>query len=166
VALVAKFQFPLEKQLAQQERVTAYAPTKSLIQYLDQTVKRVNLNNEMSRFGSKHRMMFDSDSGLAGDEIYDIKTLKILESLVTWEIDSVEKIDRVQYPEKWAKAEKRKVTAQNVLNHLGCTLMAERLLTSDREGVISASIRLLIVLLDGGNTTVQSALETYWLGTR
>ncbi|KAJ1569615.1 hypothetical protein HK405_014078, partial [Cladochytrium tenue] len=104
--------------------------------------------------------------GMQQDELYDVKTLKILEWLVVTEIQAVEGVDRNVFPEKWARREKKKIGVQNILNQLGCSLMAERLLTSDKNEVIAASIRLLIVLLDGGNTDVQNTLETYWLGTR
>ncbi|KAI9331724.1 hypothetical protein BDR26DRAFT_869940, partial [Obelidium mucronatum] len=115
----------------------------------------------------KRRHKRQAKSSSTGEEIkYDIKTLKILEWLVTEEIAAVDSIDRTKNGDKWAKAEHKKIEVQKLLSQLGCTLMAERLLTSERKGLFSASLRVLIVLLDGGNKVIQNTLESYWLGTR
>ncbi|KAJ3091045.1 hypothetical protein HK102_001865 [Quaeritorhiza haematococci] len=100
------------------------------------------------------------------EEHYDVKTLSILKWLVAEHIEKQSACDRAKKPELWASLESTKQALQVELNRLGCTLMAERVLTSDREGVVGAALELLIVLLDGGNRDVQDTLQNYWLNTR
>ncbi|KAJ3330189.1 hypothetical protein HDU76_006242, partial [Blyttiomyces sp. JEL0837] len=178
--LAKKFQIVTDrdKKLSMDEALLRNAPTKSLIQYLEQSTKQAGGSDflrtrrrqvkQSTSGGVDEGSAMADDNALASqsDEIYDIKTLRILEFLVKESILQVEDCDRQTDPDKWVKLEKQKVAVQNMMNKLGCTLMAERLLTSEREGVISASLRLLIVLLDGGNKQVQTDLENYWLGTR
>jgi hypothetical protein len=66
---------------------------------------------------------------------------------------------------QFSRREKRKIAVQNLLNKLNCALMAERLITSDRHVTLAASLRLIIVMLDGGNMDVQNSLYIFWLGT-
>ncbi|KAI9202390.1 uncharacterized protein BJ171DRAFT_584291 [Polychytrium aggregatum] len=80
--------------------------------------------------------------------------------------DKLETCNRADDPEKWSHLEKRKVSYQNELNRIGCTLMAERLLTSTDEGILAAALQLMIAILDGGNAEAQRTLQTYWQGTR
>ncbi|KAJ3075203.1 hypothetical protein HDU98_008929 [Podochytrium sp. JEL0797] len=164
--LAQKFNFLSDKKLTPAEFAALYAPTRSIIEYLEQSASGIALQT-VSTLKRRHRQRTPKAATATTEDIkYDVKTIKILEWLVTEEIASVDKIDRAKLPEKWAKAEHRKVEVQNVLDQLGCTLMAERLLTSERAGVFSSALRTLIVLLDGGNQGIQNSLETYWLGTR
>ncbi|KAJ3083029.1 Inositol 1,4,5-trisphosphate receptor type 2 [Rhizoclosmatium hyalinum] len=76
--------------------------------------KLVQLRLEM-RFATKrrHKRRAVKQSQDNNEIKYDIKTLKILEWLVTEEINQVDEIDRTKYPDKWAKAEMRKGCSQN-----------------------------------------------------
>ncbi|KAI8621777.1 hypothetical protein BC830DRAFT_1163501 [Chytriomyces sp. MP71] len=166
LTLAAQFTLPTEKRLHPTDRDKACAPTKSIIQYLEQSANGISIQT-VALLKRRHKRTKPKAAAENKDEIkYDIKTLQILETLVTEQIERVKAIDRTKHLEKWTKAENAKVALQCLLNELGCTLMAERLLTSDRAGVFSASMRVLIVLLDGGNKDVQNTLESYWLGTR
>ncbi|KAJ3028703.1 UNVERIFIED_CONTAM: hypothetical protein HDU68_001052 [Siphonaria sp. JEL0065] len=162
--LAHKFNLVVEKRMTQSEFVAMCAPTKSIIEYLEQSSGVVVQSTPSVK--RRYKRKTGKGSFSVEDVKYDIKTLKILEWLVTEEIAAVERIDRNKNPDKWLKAETQKVEVQRLLNQLGCTLMAERLLTSERSGVFSASLRVLIVLLDGGNKCIQNSLESYWLGTR
>ncbi|ORX46527.1 hypothetical protein DM01DRAFT_321913 [Hesseltinella vesiculosa] len=62
--------------------------------------------------------------------------------------------------------ERLKINAQNTLSRLGCTLVAQNLLSSPRRQVFRASLTLLIALLDGGNKNVQDQLEEYFYSIR
>ncbi|KAJ3245409.1 hypothetical protein HDU78_009282 [Chytriomyces hyalinus] len=162
--LAAKFELPLDKKPSSPEFISMCSPTKSIIQYLEESANGTSVQTQAPKRGQRKRRMKTSKT--RDDVKYDIKTLKILEALITEQIKNVESVDRSRHPDKWLKAEALKVLAQKLLNNLGCTLMAEKLLTSDRVGVFSASLRVLIVLLDGGNREIQNTLENYWLGTR
>ncbi|TPX76050.1 hypothetical protein CcCBS67573_g02688 [Chytriomyces confervae] len=162
--LAAKFELPLDKKPSSPEFISMCSPTKSIIQYLEESANGTSVQTQAPKRGQRKRRIKTSKT--RDDVKYDIKTLKILEALITEQIKNVESVDRSRHPDKWLKAEALKVLAQKLLNNLGCTLMAEKLLTSDRVGVFSASLRVLIVLLDGGNREIQNTLENYWLGTR
>ncbi|KAI8801212.1 hypothetical protein BJ742DRAFT_877937 [Cladochytrium replicatum] len=99
-------------------------------------------------------------------EVNDVKTLRLLEWMARVNIDQLLATDRSRNPELWNQRVQQKEAVQNELNRLGCSLMAERLLTSDREATVGAALRLLIVLLDGGNKEVQNVLLSSWLSTR
>ncbi|KAI8609186.1 hypothetical protein BC830DRAFT_1233514 [Chytriomyces sp. MP71] len=163
--LASKFTLQVGKKPTSAEFAVMCAPTKSIIQYLEESANGISIQTVTS-LKRRHKRNKSNVSTKHEDVRYDIKTLKILETLVTEQIYVVESIDRSRFPDKWIKAENQKVEIQRLLNQLGCTLMAERLLTSDRAGVFSASLRVLIVLLDGGNREIQNTLESYWLGTR
>ncbi|KAJ3106266.1 hypothetical protein HDU97_006717 [Phlyctochytrium planicorne] len=177
-SLAIKFEIIVDdsKSLSERDRLHAY--TKSLIEYLEQSVKRRGLIAGSESFRRKDKGFWskfnkrDEDSSmevavnLTPDEAYDVKTLRILEWIVRREIEALDKMDRVEHPEEWSRLERRKVFIQEELNRLGCSLMAEKLVTSDRNSILSSSLRLMIVLLDGGNKVIQDSLERYWLGTR
>ncbi|KAJ3115205.1 hypothetical protein HK100_001428, partial [Physocladia obscura] len=162
--LAKKFTLIVDKKMPPNEFKDMCASTKSIIEYLEQSAQGIVLQT-ISTLKRRHKKR-TLNSSFKEDMKYDIKTLKILESLVTEEIAVVDNIDRGKHPDKWQKAENHKIQVQKLLNQLGCTLMAERLLTSDRGGVFTSSLRTLIVLLDGGNKEIQDTLENYWLGTR
>ncbi|ORY28919.1 hypothetical protein BCR33DRAFT_724882 [Rhizoclosmatium globosum] len=163
--LAEKFHLNVDKRLSQKDFTAMCAPTKSLIEFLEQSGNGSATQTSVAT-KRRHKRRAVKQSQDNNEIKYDIKTLKILEWLVTEEINQVDEIDRTKYPDKWAKAEMRKVNVQKLLSELGCTLMAERLLTSERPGVFCPSLRVLIVLLDGGNKDIQNTLESYWLGTR
>ncbi|ORY00198.1 hypothetical protein K493DRAFT_348021 [Basidiobolus meristosporus CBS 931.73] len=99
-------------------------------------------------------------------ELYDIRTMRILRNLVTNVTDEIERIKHLDYPSEWARLQQRKVDIQNKLNRLGCTLMAEKLLSSNSQQIYISAMKLLNALLDGGNKKVQDTLENYFLGSR
>ncbi|KAG0179979.1 hypothetical protein DFQ29_001424 [Apophysomyces sp. BC1021] len=62
--------------------------------------------------------------------------------------------------------EDNKIHAQNTLNRLGCTLVAQNLLSSPRRQIFEAALKLLISMLEGGNKNVQDKLEEYFYSIR
>ncbi|ORX85369.1 hypothetical protein K493DRAFT_341790 [Basidiobolus meristosporus CBS 931.73] len=99
-------------------------------------------------------------------EIYDIRTMRILRNLVVNVTEEIEQTSHVDQPLEWARLQQRKIEIQNKLNKLGCTLMAEKLLSSNSQKIYISAMKLLNALLDGGNKKVQDTLERYFLGTR
>jgi hypothetical protein len=63
--------------------------------------------------------------------------------------------DPNQDPSRFEELEQLKTKAQNTLNDLGCTLVAQNLLSSPRRKIFDAALQLLISLLEGGNKNVQ-----------
>ncbi|KAJ3216217.1 hypothetical protein HDU67_009791 [Dinochytrium kinnereticum] len=175
--LAIKFAINVDNTSINFDREQQNACTRSLIEYLEQTFKRRGLVTGvektkkrdiylLSESGKDDVVSFDLTVTSTPDEVYNVKTLRLLEWIVRREIDGLQNLDRIEHPEEWTRLENRKVAVQEELNRLGCTLIAEKLATSDRTSVLSSSLRLIIVLLDGGNKTVQDTLEKYWLGTR
>ncbi|KAJ1566123.1 hypothetical protein HK096_010941 [Nowakowskiella sp. JEL0078] len=172
--LVSLFKVHVEGTVTERDFLNSH--TRQLVIYLDKTVQIYsifaeykngiysdpNTNNNFSYLPSKD----SQKSGLSKQDIFDIKTLETLTALLSEQIEKVEKCDRAAEPEQWQNLEKQKMKIQTELSRLGCTLMAERMLTSNRENLNKSSLKLLIVLLDGGNKEVQRTLEQYWLGTR
>ncbi|KAK9721473.1 hypothetical protein K7432_003395 [Basidiobolus ranarum] len=99
-------------------------------------------------------------------EIYDIRTMRILRNLVNNVTDEIEHMHHLDEPLEWARLQQRKIEIQNKLNKLGCTLMAEKLLSSNSQQIYISAMKLLNAMLDGGNKKVQDTLENYFLGTR
>ncbi|KAK9764437.1 hypothetical protein K7432_008041 [Basidiobolus ranarum] len=99
-------------------------------------------------------------------ELYDIRTMRILGNLVTNVTDEIDQIHYLDCPLDRVRLQKRKTELQNKLNRLGCTLMAEKLLSSNSQQIYISAMKLLNAILDGGNKKVQDTLENYFLGSR
>ncbi|KAJ3127785.1 hypothetical protein HK098_005784 [Nowakowskiella sp. JEL0407] len=149
------------------ERDLTNSKTKQLICYLDKTVDAQNKAQENSplNHNSPKSKLFE-EKRISKDDLYDIKTLGILESLLQEHIEKLENCNRAADLDNWTQLEQKQRECQVELSRLGCTLMTEKILTSNRDQLSKAALKLLIALLDGGNKIVQSTLEEYWLGTR
>lgn len=88
-------------------------------------------------------------------EYYQVATIKLLEEVSRKYIRQRTETDPNANPSRYEALEKKKVKAQNALNDLGCTLVAQNLLSSPRRRIFDAALKLLISLLDGGNKNVQ-----------
>lgn len=88
-------------------------------------------------------------------EHYQVATIKLLEEVSRKYIRQRAETDPNENPSRYEELEKKKVKAQNALNDLGCTLVAQNLLSSPRRRIFDAALKLLISLLDGGNKNVQ-----------
>lgn len=88
-------------------------------------------------------------------EYYQVATIKLLEEVSRKYIRQRSETDPNANPSRYEALEKKKVKAQNALNDLGCTLVAQNLLSSPRRRIFDAALKLLISLLDGGNKNVQ-----------
>ncbi|KAL9543559.1 hypothetical protein MBANPS3_008056 [Mucor bainieri] len=99
-------------------------------------------------------------------EYYQVATIKLLEEVSRKYIRQRTETDPNANPSRYEALEKKKVKAQNALNDLGCTLVAQNLLSSPRRRIFDAALKLLISLLDGGNKNVQDKLEEYFYSIR
>ncbi|KAL0092132.1 IP3 receptor [Phycomyces blakesleeanus] len=98
-------------------------------------------------------------------EHYQVSTIEILEEIPLRHIRN--RSDKAMSSAVQAEAlEAKKVLAQNTLNRLGCTLVAQNLLSSPRRQIFEAALKLLISLLEGGNKNVQDKLEEYFYSIR
>lgn len=88
-------------------------------------------------------------------ELYQMATIKLLEEAPRQYIRQRLLIDPNNEPGLFEELEEKKTRAQNILNDLGCTLVAQNLLSSPRRRIFDASLKLLISLLEGGNKNVQ-----------
>jgi hypothetical protein len=93
------------------------------------------------------------------NEHYQIATVEILQEIPARYIRQ----RKLDYDES---LEMKKVQAQNRLNELGCTLVAQNLLSSPRKKIFDAALRLIISLLEGGNKQIQDKLEAYFYSIR
>lgn len=94
-------------------------------------------------------------------EHYQVATIKSLEEVSRQYIRERIETDPNENPSRYEELEKKKVNAQNALNDLGCTLVAQNLLSSPRRRIFDAALKLLISLLDGGNKNVQVRKTPY-----
>lgn len=92
-------------------------------------------------------------------EHYQVKTIQLLENIVTQYINARTDVNPNIEPARYDALEKKKTLAQNTLNDLGCTLVAQNLLSSPRRQIFDAALKLLIALLEGGNKNVQVAYK-------
>ncbi|KAI8977223.1 hypothetical protein BDF20DRAFT_988226 [Mycotypha africana] len=99
-------------------------------------------------------------------ECFQVATMKILEEIPKQYIDQQALNDPKQNSDLYEVLESKKQYAQNKLNNLGCTLVAQKLLSSPRKQIFDATLRLLISLLDGGNKNVQDKMEEYFYSIR
>lgn len=88
-------------------------------------------------------------------EEYQVATINLLEEIPLQYIRERSFVSHSDDPEQYEILEKKKVHAQNTLNRLGCTLVAQNLLSSPRRQIFEAALKLLIALLEGGNKNVQ-----------
>lgn len=88
-------------------------------------------------------------------EDYQVLTIKILEEVVMQYIRKRSVTDPNQEPLSYEGLEQQKTKVQNTLNELGCTLVAQNMLSSPRRKIFAAALKLLISLLEGGNKNVQ-----------
>ncbi|KAI9318767.1 hypothetical protein BX666DRAFT_2026190 [Dichotomocladium elegans] len=95
-------------------------------------------------------------------ENYHVATLKLLEQIPLEFIRLRSEISHFDDPEQYEALEKGKTHVQNRLNRLGCTLVAQNLLSSPRRPIFEGALKLLIALLEGGNKNVQDNLEEYF----
>ncbi|KAF7730560.1 hypothetical protein EC973_001941 [Apophysomyces ossiformis] len=93
-------------------------------------------------------------------ESYQVSTINILEEI------PLRYIREGEADSGGDTSEDNKIHAQNTLNRLGCTLVAQNLLSSPRRQIFEAALKLLISLLDGGNKNVQDKLEEYFYSIR
>ncbi|KAI8801199.1 hypothetical protein BJ742DRAFT_838177 [Cladochytrium replicatum] len=147
LGLVEIFQIDTSKPF--RERDIKNIPSQQLISYLNHVVnmRPVRLDGKTA-----HQLV--------------IQSIEILRRIVHDVIEQLEECSRSKEPELWSRLEVKKSSIQNELSRLGCTLMAERLLTSNRPEIMTSALKLLIALLNGGNKQVQDTLEEFWLGTR
>ncbi|KAI7903144.1 uncharacterized protein BX663DRAFT_507611 [Cokeromyces recurvatus] len=101
-----------------------------------------------------------------GVEHYQVATINLLEEIARKYIRAVSRVDPNSNPSLFEKLENKKMMAQNTLNDLGSTLIAQNLLSSPRRRIFDAALKLLIALLDGGNKNVQDKLEEYFYSIR
>lgn len=99
-------------------------------------------------------------------EGYQVATIRLLEEIPLQYIRERSKQNHLDDPMRYELLEKKKMHAQNTLNRLGCTLVAQNLLSSPRKNIFEAAIKLLIALLEGGNKNVQDRLEEYFYSIR
>ncbi|KAI9493708.1 hypothetical protein BDB00DRAFT_822221 [Zychaea mexicana] len=99
-------------------------------------------------------------------ESYQVSTIKLLEEIPLKYIRERSTIAHLDDPGRYELLEKKKTHAQNTLNRLGCTLVAQNLLSSPRRAIFEAALKLLIALLEGGNKNVQDKLEEYFYSIR
>ncbi|KAI9249172.1 hypothetical protein BDA99DRAFT_575816 [Phascolomyces articulosus] len=99
-------------------------------------------------------------------EAYQVSTIKLLEEIPLQYIRQRSTIAHLDDPVRYEILEKKKTHAQNTLNRLGCTLVAQNLLSSPRRPIFEAALKLLIALLEGGNKNVQDKLEEYFYSIR
>lgn len=88
-------------------------------------------------------------------EHYQVATIQLLENVVAQYIDERANVDPNVDPVTYDELEAKKTSAQNTLNDLGCTLVAQNLLSSPRRKLFDMALKLLISLLEGGNKNVQ-----------
>ncbi|KAI9193543.1 uncharacterized protein BJ171DRAFT_250962 [Polychytrium aggregatum] len=147
-------------------------PIKFLIQNLADSVggQSNNLSSYLAESAHQAEQLLDSyatDAVEADTNMqYDVKSLRILEHLIRIITDEQDEVDYADDYVRWRKLETKKVHVQNAIAHFGGALMAERLLTSEKEKISSGALRLLIQLLDGGNIKIQNLLMSYWLSTK
>ncbi|RCI00637.1 hypothetical protein CU098_000902, partial [Rhizopus stolonifer] len=99
-------------------------------------------------------------------EHYQVATIKLLKEIAMKYIRKQSKTDPNEYAAYYEDLEIKKIKAQNTLNELGCTLVAQNLLSSPRKQIFDAALKLLISLLEGGNKNVQDKLEEYFYSIR
>ncbi|KAI8365871.1 hypothetical protein EDC96DRAFT_509091 [Choanephora cucurbitarum] len=99
-------------------------------------------------------------------EQYQVATIQLLKEISMKYIRKLWKINPNESLVEYEKLERQKVKTQNTLNDLGCTLVAQHLLSSPRKQIFNAALKLLISLLDGGNKNVQDKLEEYFYSIR
>ncbi|CAO3631734.1 unnamed protein product [Cunninghamella blakesleeana] len=110
--------------------------------------------------------MMTSNKHYEKDESYQIATMKLLEEIPTRYIRKRSESDVLNNPTLYEELEDEKTKAQNTLNRLGCTLVAQNFLSSPRRHIFKAALTLLIALLEGGNKNVQDELEKYFYSIR
>nr|KAJ3422770.1 hypothetical protein HK105_006449 [Polyrhizophydium stewartii] len=135
---------------------------QSLIQHLVDTADVETLTSML--IGGEQSLHDQTTS--VDDDRFDVRTLLIIEVMVARVIKEQNALSRNLNPVEWEVLDKRRTKLQNQLDSLGCTTMAERLMTSRRRPLIRAASRLMIMLLHGGNKQVQMSLWNFWLSTR
>lgn len=99
--------------------------------------------------------MMTSNKHYEKDESYQIATMKLLEEIPNRYIRKRSESSVLNNPALYEELEDEKTKAQNTLNRLGCTLVAQNFLSSPRRHIFKAALTLLIALLEGGNKNVQ-----------
>lgn len=89
------------------------------------------------------------------NEDYQVATMKLLQEIPNRYIRQRSEENVINNPAQYEELELNKVNCQNILNRLGCTLVAQNFLSSPRRHVFKAGLTLLIALLEGGNKNVQ-----------
>lgn len=89
------------------------------------------------------------------NEDYQVATMKLLQEIPNRYIRQRSEEDSVNNATHVEDLELSKINAQNILNRLGCTLVAQNFLSSPKRHVFKAGLTLLIALLEGGNKNVQ-----------
>lgn len=92
-------------------------------------------------------------------EHYQVATIQLLENIVAQYINERANVDPNVDSVTYDELEAKKTNAQNTLNDLGCTLVAQNLLSSPRRKLFDMALKLLISLLEGGNKNVQVYIE-------
>lgn len=88
-------------------------------------------------------------------EYYQVATIKVLEDISMQYIHKRMQLNPHTESALYEEVEAKKSESQNTLNSLGCTLVAQNLLSSPRRKIFDAALKLLISLLEGGNKNVQ-----------
>ncbi|KAI8089424.1 uncharacterized protein BX664DRAFT_134002 [Halteromyces radiatus] len=123
---------------------------KSLIDFLSMMTSSTNNNKTQSD----------------KNEEYQVATMKLLQEIPSRYIRQRSEHNVSNNVAQYEELEANKVNAQNTLNRLGCTLVAQNFLSSPRRHVFKAGLALLIALLEGGNKNVQDKLEEYFFSIR
>lgn len=88
-------------------------------------------------------------------EHYQVASIQLLEDIPMQYIRERMHVDPYTEPDRYDELELKKTESQNKLNDLGCTLVAQNLLSSPTRRIFDAALKLLISLLEGGNKNVQ-----------
>lgn len=88
-------------------------------------------------------------------EEYQVASIQLLEDIPMQYIRERMHVDPYTDPNRYDELELKKTESQNTLNDLGCTLVAQNLLSSPTRTIFDAALKLLISLLEGGNKNVQ-----------
>ncbi|ORZ24144.1 hypothetical protein BCR42DRAFT_402338 [Absidia repens] len=100
------------------------------------------------------------------NEDYQVATMKLLQEIPNRYIRQRSEENVINNPAQYEELELNKANSQNILNRLGCTLVAQNFLSSPKRHVFKAGLTLLIALLEGGNKNVQDKLEEYFYSIR
>ena len=128
-----------------------------------QLVSHFNLANVSSEKDVKslidYLSMMATTSTIHGkSEYYQVATIQLLEKIPLHSTQNQLLLDPSNAKHHEA-LQVKKLYVQNALNRLGCTLVAQNLLSSPRRLIFEAALKLLIALLEDGNKNVQVSVN-------